>query len=450
MSTVLQDGLGVVPLDRLIDRERRRISARVFTDPAIYELELEHIFKRTWICVGHVSEIPNPGDYVLRYIGEDPVIVARDRAGDINILLNVCSHRSMGVCRKELGNTRNFTCPYHGWTYDATGRLVGVPGERAMYDDDLSRAELRLPTARTETCAGLIFGNWDPDAPSLEDYLGPTAMYLRLAFDRTKSGLQVAGPPARFVMDANWKLPTDQFNGDAYHSLSLHWSMAELGHIPKDRLAIMRGVNIATVAGHHTRLRMIQPPDEDGSVRRYQDNVAGLPGMTPALEAELAERLSPAERDLVARAYPTNGNLFPSVYWMAIQTMYASGEPAPGLLHFRVHVPRGPGQVETMNWALFERDAPPEIQRGCIRAGVQNFGTSGIWDQDDAEAWISVQRALQGAMGRDRWFDYRAAASPPTEEFPGMTYTGIARDDCQWIAWEWYFHLMNGGSAAWQ
>src|SRR5690606_12618554 len=119
----------------------------------------------------------------------------RTKDGGINIMLNVCSHRAMGVCRAEAGNTEHFECPYHGWLYDHDGQLVGVPAERLLYDDRLDRGRLGLRMARSATCAGWIFGNWDADAPSLEEYLGPVALYMRVAFERTKAGATVAGLP---------------------------------------------------------------------------------------------------------------------------------------------------------------------------------------------------------------------------------------------------------------
>src|SRR4051794_1741218 len=88
-------------LGDMIDLESRSISARLYSDPELYQLELERIFARTWIAVAHESEIQRPGDYVTRYIGEDPVIVARDRSGGVNVMLNSCSHRGMTVCRAE-------------------------------------------------------------------------------------------------------------------------------------------------------------------------------------------------------------------------------------------------------------------------------------------------------------------------------------------------------------
>src|SRR5271155_1782112 len=124
-------------LSELIDYDRREVDLRVLSDPQVYRLELDRLFGRTWIMVGHETEIPNPGDFVLRYIGEDVVIVSRQQDGSIAILLNVCAHRGMQVCRAARGNASTFSCPYHAWVFGQDGHFVGAPFEREMYGDAL-------------------------------------------------------------------------------------------------------------------------------------------------------------------------------------------------------------------------------------------------------------------------------------------------------------------------
>ena len=128
----------------------------------------------------HESEIPNPGDYVRRYIGQDSCLVVRGDDGEVNILLNVCPHRGMSICREEEGNSRGFTCPYHGWSFDKQGTFRGAPFEREMYGDLLRRESDRLvlTKARVGNISGLLFANWDPDAEDFDDYLGEFKWYI--------------------------------------------------------------------------------------------------------------------------------------------------------------------------------------------------------------------------------------------------------------------------------
>ena len=117
----------------LIDLERRTVSPRVFSDPEVHQAEQERIFTRCWLYVGHESQLPNPGDFVAGFMGEEPVIVCRGPDRQVRVFLNTCRHRGMLVCRVEEGNAKFFRCPYHGWTYDLEGKLTGVPDYRKAY-----------------------------------------------------------------------------------------------------------------------------------------------------------------------------------------------------------------------------------------------------------------------------------------------------------------------------
>lgn len=111
----------------LVDVDAGLVSARIFVDEDIYQQELERIFARSWLFVAHESEVPRPGTFVTRSMGEDPVIVWRGADGQVRVLLNVCRHRGRRVCGEDLGQAAQFRCPYHGWTYNSQGELVGVP-----------------------------------------------------------------------------------------------------------------------------------------------------------------------------------------------------------------------------------------------------------------------------------------------------------------------------------
>jgi phenylpropionate dioxygenase-like ring-hydroxylating dioxygenase large terminal subunit len=113
-----------------------RIHASLYTDPRIFDDEMERIFRRGWVFVGHDSEIPSPGDFVTRRVGTEPVIMVRSTDGGVAVLVNRCMHRGTMVCPADRGSARTFTCPYHGWTYDISGELLGVPypGGYASFD----------------------------------------------------------------------------------------------------------------------------------------------------------------------------------------------------------------------------------------------------------------------------------------------------------------------------
>src|SRR5882724_2111167 len=155
---VLTDGTRI---EDLVSLQTREVTMRVLSDPEIYDLELQRIFAKTWLLLGHESEIRNSGDYVVRDMGEDQVIVTRDREGKVNVLLNVCPHRGMRVCMGVIGNTQIHRCVYHGWAFRPDGEFIGAPVEREqMHGDIFKKSELGLRKARVHLYGGLIFATW--------------------------------------------------------------------------------------------------------------------------------------------------------------------------------------------------------------------------------------------------------------------------------------------------
>jgi phenylpropionate dioxygenase-like ring-hydroxylating dioxygenase large terminal subunit len=148
-----------------------QVHGSLYTDPAIYQEELKSIWFRTWVYVGHVSEVPNPNDFVMKSIGPEPVLMTRDKSGQIHLLHNRCPHRGNRVCMTEQGNARSFTCPYHGWTFGNDG-ACGLPvplglrrrGPRASWGWERCRA--------WASTSGFVFGSMAAEGPTLEEHLG--------------------------------------------------------------------------------------------------------------------------------------------------------------------------------------------------------------------------------------------------------------------------------------
>jgi nitrite reductase/ring-hydroxylating ferredoxin subunit len=148
-----------------------QVHGSLYTDPAIYQEELKSIWFRTWVYVGHESEIPNPNDYVLKSIGPEPVLMTRDKSGEIHLLHNRCPHRGNRVCMTEQGNARSFTCPYHGWTFANDGDLKGYPFPSGY--EGVDRRELGLgKVARVGIYRGFVFGSMAAEGPTLQEHLG--------------------------------------------------------------------------------------------------------------------------------------------------------------------------------------------------------------------------------------------------------------------------------------
>src|SRR5260370_40286033 len=128
----------------LVDMKAGQVSREIFVNEEIYREELERLFARVWLFVGHESQIPDPGDYFVSGMGEESVILCRDRAGRVHVFLNSCRHRGMKVCRYDEGNTPVFTAPYHGWSYGTDGTLVVIPYVHHAYHQKLDRSQEEL------------------------------------------------------------------------------------------------------------------------------------------------------------------------------------------------------------------------------------------------------------------------------------------------------------------
>ena len=434
----------------LIDINAHGVSARALMDPEVWELELRTVWVKNWVFVAHESEIPSAGDFVQRQIGIDPVIVSRDSDSTIHVLLNVCSHRGGQVCRPDAGNAQTFTCPYHGWLYGNDGSLLGVPLEREMYKGRLQKQSLGLRSARVAIYHGLIFAVWDPEAPSFEEFLGDFKFYSDMVFGPTEGGWEVAGPPQRWIINVNWKIPAENFTGDAYHAINVHLSETEAGRVSSDiAYKSQWGVNITEPRfGHGGRCTQTIGV----SVEAEADLAALLSGLYPGIPRELhdqiKERLSPAQFELVrAAAIPIVGTIFPNFTFMVGGVPYTVDGPPEPAATIRTWNPCSPNSVEVVSWPLVQRDAPDAMKDRGRQALAYSFGSSGTLEQDDSEAWSQIQRGIRGAKGRHQWLLYNSTEPPSKENWlgdepwpgPGEVRHGFSTDDNQWNWWvRWY------------
>jgi phenylpropionate dioxygenase-like ring-hydroxylating dioxygenase large terminal subunit len=203
---------------------RDSVHRDIYTDPGIFELEMERIFNTTWVYLGHACEITQEGDYKTTYIGRHPIIVSRLGDGSITALINRCRHRGPTLCQHDTGNSKFFRCPYHAWTYDNSGKLIGVPLPQG-YGTSFKKDDYGLvKVPRVSVYQGFIFGSMSDEGPTLEEHLGGTRRYLDAYCAVSPSGqIEMFKGMQKCAYNGNWKYQLE--NGvDPYHVGALHQS----------------------------------------------------------------------------------------------------------------------------------------------------------------------------------------------------------------------------------
>jgi len=399
------------------DLSKGLVPLKVFNNPKIFDLELRRIFARSWVFIGHETELPNPGDYAMRYIGQDPFIFVRDAAGVIRVLFNACRHRGAQVCRAERGNAAEFVCPYHGWNYRNDGTLIGVPartqGYRKLKLEDWSL----LPAPHVINYHGLIFANLDPYAVPFEQHIGRYAWYLDTQLLLTEGGMEVVGEPHRWQVDANWKQGAENFCGDSSHTQSVHRSAMEVGAagVAAAGAPGKTGLHVHDCDGHAISTRLAAPGET--TFWEYPEEVTR--NFKP-------DRLSEAQFDFARRGIVHDGTVFPNFSFLHLGVTDSRERSPAGFLTIRVWQPRGPGETEIWNWVLVPKEAPDSYKERAYEVAMSSFSPSGSFEQDDVAVWPGIARSartifaqmndikLNYQMGLDAMGD-----SPPLEDWPG-------------------------------
>ena len=411
-----------------IDVARGEVSREVFVSDQIYRLELARIFERSWVFLGHETEIASAGDYVARMLGSAPVILARDAAGTVRAFLNSCRHRGTKLCRADAGNVRHFVCPYHGWSYELDGRLVTTTFDRHFpQGTDFSRLGL-IPVPRVESYKGLVFGSWNADIVALPQYLGDFRFYLDAFFARTPGGMEVLAPPHRWRAKANWKFGALNFIGDSQHVLTTHVGPTTLDPLRAAQAGLFTpgkdSVQLITDEGHGCTLTYL---NEGLPERTYETT------HDAALEALYDRTLAPGQRNLLRRLRVTVGNVFPNFSF--IESTVGHRERA---IIIRFWQPTGGTEMEIVSWVLAEREATADYKAHVLKYGPRMFGTAGVFEQDDLELWASAAAASSNPVAERLPYGFQTCL--PYLDKPIGDYPGPGRAfrpiDCEIIQFE--------------
>jgi phenylpropionate dioxygenase-like ring-hydroxylating dioxygenase large terminal subunit len=379
--------------------QENRVHGSIYTSQKIFEEEVEKIFHRTWMYVAHESEVPKPGDYVLRQIGRQPLIVSRGEEGQVHLLLNRCRHRSNAVCQLEAGNASYFRCAYHGWTYSTKGDLTGVPHPEA-YDASFRKEDYGLINVpRMASYRGFIFGCLSPTGVTLDEHLGaPVKKMIDLFCDASPEGeIEVRHGDLKVVYYGNWKFQ----GGDGYHAPFTHKRVMDIrrqrhghGFAQPARM----GQRYARHLGNgHVMLDFFETAQhtlpETPWAREYRR----------ALEKSYGQERA----DFIIRTH-ADPHLIGFPNWHVVTA------------HVRIITPVSACETRERFQVAFLKGVPPEINTWRMRQVEEFWGACGAGNPDDVEIF---ERNMVGLAAQvDPWLLLGRGAHREREDLDGTVF----------------------------
>ncbi len=389
-----------------------RVHRRLYTDPAIFEAEMERIFGRAWIYVGHESQVRKPGDYVRTFISRKPVVLVRDAEGEIRVIHNQCAHRGSLVVANDKGNTDEFQCCYHGWTYHLDGRLKAVPlqhGYPRDFDPNNPKTAM-VSAARVKSYRGFVFASEAAEGPCLEEFLGHMTTSFDDIIDRAPDGeIEVAGGTFKHAYEANWKLYLENLC-DAAHPLFTHRSSIDAAQQQSDavysdgsgEIAIRQmRQNGAPYSFWESQVGIWTYPNGHSYLGDYHDDAKLVAALKdPVFRdyiAAMEKKKGKAETRRVLEVRRWNSNIYPNLSFMSQFQQLRVVHP--------IAVDRT--VVATYNFRL--KGAPERMFRNTISFANTVNGTGSLVLTDDLEIynrigmglssegaeWIEIGRGLQ-------------------------------------------------------
>lgn len=354
----------------------------IFTNEDLFALEMKHIFEGNWVYLAHESQIPEPNDYYTTWIGRQPVVITRDKTGTLHAVINACAHKGAMLCRRKQGNKGSFTCPFHGWTFSNTGKLLKVKDAKTtqypeQFGKDGSHDLTRV--ARFESYRGFLFGSLNADVAPLEEFLGETRIIIDQIVDQAPEGLEVLRGNSSYIYDGNWKLQME--NGcDGYHVSSVHWNYAttmdrrsETGTKAVDANSWSKSV--AGVYGFENGHILLWTNTKNPEVRPVWNR-----------REDLVARLGEEKAGFIVNQ-TRNLCLYPNVFLM---DQFST--------QIRVVRPLSVDKTEVTIFCFAPKGESAEDRAHRIRQYEDFFNVSGMGTSDDLEEFRACQTAYAGSL----------------------------------------------------
>lgn len=384
-------------LDFRPDEGVYRIAREMFTDAALFDLEMELIFEKQWIFACHESQLPNPNDFITMQAGRQPMIITRDAKGELHALANACQHRGATLTRVCKGNQSTFTCPFHAWCYKSDGRLVKVKAP-SEYPADFDKSSRGLRKARIASYRGFVFVSLDVESTlGLEDFLGDTRLFLDMMVEQSPTGeLEVLPGESRYTFNGNWKLQNE--NGlDGYHVSTVHYNYVSTVQHRRELESQKTGGGGDTL--DYSKLGAGDQDTDDGWFSfphghslLFSDmpNPQVRPGYASVMP-RLLENL-PRERAEWTMHRLRNLNLYPSLFFM---DQISS--------QLRIVRPIAWNKTEVISLCLGVKGESDADRENRIRQFEDFFNVSGMGTPDDLVEFREQQRGFQARA--ERWSD---------------------------------------------
>ena len=424
-------------LDQLVQPDR--VHRSVYTDPALFDLEMTHIFEKIWVYCGHESQVPEAGDYHTVQIGRQPMVMVRAKDRAIHVLYNRCPHRGVQLCGNQSGNTGNgFVCSYHAWSFHLDGRVRAIPLKQAydgtrlhMDDPDCSMK----PAARVASYRGFVFASLSAEGPSLEDFLGEAKVAFDDMCDRSPVGeVEAVRVCHRVMQHSNWKFFMEN-QLDALHPSVTHQSTGVPARRVEQRIKAEQGKAplffhyLSTFASSFDQWDQVQTvnfPHGHGILKAYM----GLRPTDPDT-VEYETLLKQAYGEAKAEEY-----LSRSIHHVLVYPYLSVQSPLQQLRCLR---PIAPDKTISEIWHFRLKGAPEAIYRRSLWYYNLVNSPATMINADDLENWTKAQRGLESTGGE--WVSLHRHHGTDTER-DGVLYSSKGTSEVvmrnQFRAWSQY------------
>lgn len=411
------------PLAERIDQLVRpdQIHSSMYTDEEIFRAEMEKVWYESWVFVGHESEIAQPNDYVRKSLGRQDVVMTRDGQGQIHLVVNRCAHRGATVCDAHQGNSSSFRCPYHGWTYKNDGTMLGYPYSQGY--GGKGKLRLNMGTVRVGVYRGFVFGTFNPDAPSIEDYLGSaTGEIDRLCRLSPTGELDISNGWLKHKTRANWKLVMEN-ETDGYHPPFAHGSILTVtgSHIGELYGEASEAVTRDLGNGHAEN--DLRPQFRKyGELMKWNGNGAER---VPDYVQTMRDLHGAAAEDMLIEGAP-HLMVFPNLFIAEITIFMIQPVSVGECIQYSTPV---------------QFKGAPDMNRRLLSMSIGSVGPAGMLLADDADMYERNQRGV--ALREPEWINVSRGLHRETIDDSGFLVGGPNDETGMRAFWKQYRRLMN-------